>query len=167
MLQTILIDKPQNKSEVLNITVVQAEEIDNLVEAEFDWIATNITSDSIQIKLVFADPVLISSGGSVKHSVQVSLSDDQRLFLVSKTGRLISPDDKILLSEIPQQNVVSEGMSQAIETAQNLLKIAFSSRSFVSILIGGSLQSILGEVKILQYLVYPMGFNMLPPINLL
>ena len=33
-------------------------------------------------------------------------------------------------------------------------------------LIGGSLQSIFGEVRILQYLVYPIGFDLYAPDNL-
>ena len=78
VLQTILIDEPQNKSEILNITVVQAEVLDSddLVHANFTWVVTNITRDSIGIKLLFEDPLLISSGDPIKHSVKVSLSDD-------------------------------------------------------------------------------------------
>ena len=87
VLQTILIDEPQNKSEVLNITVEQAGnmemDLDDLVDVKFTWVVTNITSDYIRIQLLFADPLFISSGGPVKHSVQVSLSDDQRSYLVS------------------------------------------------------------------------------------
>ena len=170
VLQKLLIDEPQNKSDVLNITVVQANDTDpdNFVEAKFTWATRRLTNNTITIKLHFESPMLISSGGLVAdHSVVVSLSDEQRLLLVSKTGKLIDPEYAVLPSRIPQLDTVSEGLKQAIEIAESAVVFSISGSTIVQILVGGSLQSILGEVKILQYLVYPMGFNIRAPVNLL
>ena len=49
VLKKLLIDEPQNRTEVLNITVVQADDTDedNLVEANFTWTVARLQRDTI------------------------------------------------------------------------------------------------------------------------
>ena len=84
---------------------------DNLVEAKFTWVTQRLTNNTITIELIFENPLLISSGGLVAdHSVVVSLSDEQRLLLVAKTGKLIDPEYAVLSSLIPQIDTVPDGL---------------------------------------------------------
>ena len=70
------------------------------MDIAFDWSVTNITSNAIQIQLTFADPLLVTSGIPIEHSVKVSINDTT--LFVSKTGKLIDPADQELVARIPQ-----------------------------------------------------------------
>ena len=89
----MLIDEPLNRTEVLDVAVVQLGQVyeDDFVEIKFDWSVTNVTSTAVEIQLTFDDPLLVTSGVPIEHSVQVSINDT--ILFVSRTGKLIDPSD--------------------------------------------------------------------------
>ena len=107
-----MIEEPQNKTQVLFIDVFQEADTDedSLVKAKFEWIVREVTSTTITILLEFEDPLLVSSGGSIKHMVNATVSEDSSLFFVSSSGKKISEQDYVQFSPIPMQDTVEEGL---------------------------------------------------------
>ena len=61
----------------------------------------NVTSNTIAIKLVFVDPILVSNSDAVKHNVYLTIADSSANLFVSKTGKQLDPQYQVLLSKIP------------------------------------------------------------------
>lgn len=72
---------------------------------------------------MFTEPLLVSSGYPIEHSVKVDLN--KTLHFVSKAGELINPEDNELIATIPRQNTLSDWFTQAISHSKNATSMIF------------------------------------------
>ena len=94
-LRELLIEEPENRTSALNVTAVfQFDEVDenDFVKITYGWEVRNVTRNTIEIQLLFTEPLLVSSDYPIEHSVKVSINDS--LYFVSETGKMINPLDR-------------------------------------------------------------------------
>ena len=89
--------------ELFEVKVVDQEDPDIVAkEIVFTWKVTEITEGSVQFKLDFEEPILVSNGDYDKHSVQVKIK--QKHMLISESGSMLDPNtDHALISILPMQ----------------------------------------------------------------
>ena len=88
-LATLLVEKPENRTSVLGLAVVQEGFVDedDVLEIDFTWQVLNVTKDAINFQLKFADPILVSNSDAIKHSINVTIADNSTDLFVSTSGR--------------------------------------------------------------------------------
>ena len=103
LLRNVLIEESENRTEVLNITVLQEADTDSdsLVEVQFTWTVKDVTHDTITVQLEFAEPILVSSGGRIEHMVSVAVPETSQFIFVSSSGMQVEPQDYEQVSPIP------------------------------------------------------------------
>lgn len=111
-LSTLLVEKPENRTDVLDLTIVQEGFVDedDLLMIEFTWKVLNVTSNSIDFQLTFADAILVSNSDAIRHTVNVTIADNSTSFFVSTSGRRMLAVDQVLLGAIPAQNTLEESV---------------------------------------------------------
>ena len=141
LLRNVLFEEPENRTEVLNITVLQEADTDSdsLVEAKFTWTVKGVTRDTITVQLEFEEPILVSSGGRIEHIVSVEVLEESRFIFVSSSGMQVDPQDYEQVKPVPMQNTLDESWQKALQVAAQTTAIAFSGSSVVQVLIGSGL----------------------------
>ena len=79
-----------------------------MIVIDFSWSVTGVTNRTIDFALDFVDPILVSTGDFVRHSINVTIYDNSTYLFVTETGKQIDPNSQILLQSIPAQNTLSK-----------------------------------------------------------
>ena len=89
---------------------------------------------------------------------------------VTDSGALLDPSYFTLASPLPlqyEEGSIIEVLAETSEKVGQATTSAFGASGLINLLIGASLSALLGQVKILQLVVYAMGLNLIYPVNLI